>query len=473
MSRSKVTKLAFAIVFICFLLSTFVSMWSLDHMVRHNMNEMNKMMAARIYEQISQELSEPLLFSRTMSSDSFLAKAIEQEGSLTEEEASHMMGEFLTDMREGLGCEKAFVVSADSLRYYSDKGLEKVVDPDTVEYDKWYTEFLDRNREYYLDVDVDELNRDIWTVFANCRMEREGKLLGVCGVGVHMTRTQDLIRALEKEYQVKINLIDSNGLIQLDTDEGNIEKAYLKDLELGGSDNSDYICSKTGRGQYVVTKYIKDLDWYLVVQNSGDNGKWQFINVIVLNLALFFFVLAILIFAIRIIAMRTITLSEASFKDQSTRLLNRRAFEEEKARLMNNMTLGEDFIYVTADVNGLKTVNDTLGHAAGDELIQGAAACLKKCFGKYGKIYRIGGDEFALILSLPEKRIEGLKKEFETVMTAWSGEKVKDLSVSLGYASAREFPSENLAELSRISDERMYEAKAEYYRVSGKDRRKQ
>ena len=269
MSRSKVTKLAFAIVFVCFLLSTFVSMWSLDHMVRHNMNEMNKMMAARIYEQISQELSEPLLFSRTMSSDSFLAKAIQQEGSLTEEEASHMMGEFLTGMREGLGCETAFVVSADSLRYYSDKGLEKVVDPDTVEYDKWYTEFLDRNREYYLDVDVDELNRDIWTVFANCRMAREGKLLGVCGVGVHMTRTQDLIRALEKEYQVKINLIDSKGLIQLDTDEGNIEKAYLKDLELGGSDNSDYICSKTGRGQYVVTKYINDLDWYLVVQNSG------------------------------------------------------------------------------------------------------------------------------------------------------------------------------------------------------------
>ena len=84
-------------------------------------------------------------------------------------------------------------------------------------------------------------------------------------------------------------------------------------------------------------------------------------------------VLVILLIAIRIIAERTKALAHASFRDQTTQLLNRRAFEEAKADLADR-PLDEDFIYMTADVNGLKTVNDTLGHAAGDELIRGAAA---------------------------------------------------------------------------------------------------
>ena len=46
------------------------------------------------------------------------------------------------------------------------------------------------------------------------------------------------------------------------------------------------------------------------------------------------------------------------------------------------------------DVNRLKIVNDSQGHAAGDELLQGAASCMKKCFDSCGKVYRTGGDEF-------------------------------------------------------------------------------
>lgn len=64
--------------------------------------------------------------------------------------------------------------------------------------------------------------------------------------------------------------------------------------------------------------------------------------------------------------------------------------------------LKANFVYVTADLNGLKGANDTLGHAAGNELIRGAADCLRAAFGAFGDIYRIGGDEFAAILYLTE-----------------------------------------------------------------------
>ena len=50
------------------------------------------------------------------------------------------------------------------------------------------------------------------------------------------------------------------------------------------------------------------------------------------------------------------------------------------------------------DLNNLKHTNDSLGHAAGDELICAAADCMKSCFQNYGNVYRIGGDEFAIIM---------------------------------------------------------------------------
>ena len=51
-----------------------------------------------------------------------------------------------------------------------------------------------------------------------------------------------------------------------------------------------------------------------------------------------------------------------------------------------------------SDVNGLKEANDTLGHEAGDELIIGSAECLEKSFEGINTIYRLGGDEFTVIV---------------------------------------------------------------------------
>ena len=192
---------------------------------------------------------------------------------------------------------------------------------------------------------------------------------------------------------------------------------------------------------------------------------------LLLNVVLCLIVLVIMLLAIRIIIARTRALSNASFVDQSTQLLNRRAFEEKKAELSMDQ-LKEDFVYLTADLNGLKRVNDELGHAAGDELIKGAADCLKLCFSKYGDIYRIGGDEFAAMLNLSMTELTEIMAELDRVSEEWRGHLVQGVSLSCGYAASHEFPSENIAELGRISDERMYDAKDEYYRRTGKERRK-
>ena len=159
-----------------------------------------------------------------------------------------------------------------------------------------------------------------------------------------------------------------------------------------------------------------------------------------------------------------------AYHDQMTGLKNRRSYAEALENIAQ--FLPADICVITADVNGLKQTNDTLGHDAGDELICGAADCLNKCFMNYGDIFRIGGDEFIALLNIPEEELAKALDKLNDELEDWCGDLVNILSVSVGCAHRREFPEADITELARISDERMYEQKNEYYRLRGIDRRK-
>jgi diguanylate cyclase (GGDEF)-like protein len=149
--------------------------------------------------------------------------------------------------------------------------------------------------------------------------------------------------------------------------------------------------------------------------------------------------------------------------DQLTGLYNRRAYEDDIAEHHDTVT-EDNFVFVSLDVNGLKNVNDTMGHIAGDELLVGAADCMKQCFGSYGKIYRNGGDEFAAILFANEEQLKEIKKDFDAVTAKWSGHLVHGLSVSCGYVTKNEVDISSVHEIANLADKRMYEAKSAFYK---------
>ncbi len=184
MERNRIVRLAFILVVISFVLSTTVSLWSLGNMARHNSEELSRVLAARIYDTISSELSEPVIVSQTMTHDSFLISVLENEPTYDEAEIAGIMQNYLSKIRNGLDYEAAFVISQASGRYYSYRGILKTIHPDTIDRDTWYTAFVESQKAYSLDVDNDEVSSDVWAVFVNARIENEkGKLLGVCGVG--------------------------------------------------------------------------------------------------------------------------------------------------------------------------------------------------------------------------------------------------------------------------------------------------
>lgn len=164
-------------------------------------------------------------------------------------------------------------------------------------------------------------------------------------------------------------------------------------------------------------------------------------------------------------------LQKEATHDELTGLYNRRAYES-RLRSYAEISPEGDLVCFVLDVNGLKAVNDSLGHAAGDELIKGAAFCIQRCFGSNGSLYRTGGDEFVALIYAGEGELARMTEEFEETTAAWFGSIGKGLSVSYGYATAREFPAASVVEIAKVADDRMYENKREYYLRRGIDHRR-
>lgn len=163
---------------------------------------------------------------------------------------------------------------------------------------------------------------------------------------------------------------------------------------------------------------------------------------------------------------REAALMMQSNTDGLTFLLNRRCYESDLAFIALE-ELPENLVIVSFDVNGLKNTNDSKGHNAGDELLRGAAQCISNVFGSYGKVYRIGGDEFASIITADNERVKMLLADLETESMNWSGDQIEGVSISVGFASHKDYPDKTVKQLVKIADTLMYKNKELFYQSHG------
>ena len=154
------------------------------------------------------------------------------------------------------------------------------------------------------------------------------------------------------------------------------------------------------------------------------------------------------------------------FRDALTGVFSRFAYNDAVRE-----AVPKDFVAFLLDINGLKTVNDSIGHEAGDELICAAAECIVSTFGKAGRVFRIGGGEFAVFAVMSPEQVKTTLTNLKQKTDNWSGTKVKQLSISAGYALASQHEGLSIEELMKEADIAMYEQKKEYYQKIGRDRR--
>jgi diguanylate cyclase (GGDEF)-like protein len=156
--------------------------------------------------------------------------------------------------------------------------------------------------------------------------------------------------------------------------------------------------------------------------------------------------------------------------DVMTQLRNRSYFEDELARIERNGPF--PVTVVVADLNGLKSVNDQLGHAAGDALLRRVGEVLRKAVGEDVTAARLGGDEFGILLpGMDERGAAQLAERIELLIDLnnqfYHGSK---LSLALGVATCPQ--GGRVEEAMSRADAQMYTAKKDYYATIGHDRRR-
>jgi diguanylate cyclase (GGDEF)-like protein len=130
-------------------------------------------------------------------------------------------------------------------------------------------------------------------------------------------------------------------------------------------------------------------------------------------------------------------LREMAELDSLTKLYNRNFFMEKLDRYEGKEI--ENFTLLLIDIDGLKLVNDTLGHLCGDSIIIGVAEILNFIFGEYGFVSRVGGDEFGIVLIgySPDEVERLLEKMTKTIDEHNERRDLIKISVSSGYACQR------------------------------------
>lgn len=185
---------------------------------------------------------------------------------------------------------------------------------------------------------------------------------------------------------------------------------------------------------------------------------FQIVRVGTLLIALVFLLVAIVVARAVFHRISNPWYRDMSNTDYLTGLKNRNAFEVDMTNRGGSGS-GEALGIVSVDLDGLKDVNDTFGHAVGDEYIVAAAHLIMGVCEKYGPVYRIGGDEFVAICSnMDAEQLESLTVALHDAASTTTVEDLgKQLSFSIGWAVRK--PGESLDETLHRADGRMYEQK--------------
>ena len=277
------------------LVSYFVSVSSLRNQITSSSLPLT---SDNIYSEIQRDLLRPIFISSLMANDTFLRDWV-----LGGERDEAQITKYLKEIMVKYGTFTSFFVSEATRIYYHANGILKKVKPEE-ERDIWYFRVRTMEPDYEINVDPDLANRDALTIFINHRVyDYKGNYIGATGVGLTVNAVINLIESYRKKYNRNIYFVDQDGTIVLHgnafpENAGNIREmegiSSLADHILSVS-NGTYEYSRQGKVVHLNSRFVPELDWYLLVEQTEEGAIAPIHSTLVVNLALCAFITAIVI----------------------------------------------------------------------------------------------------------------------------------------------------------------------------------
>lgn len=286
-------------------------------------------------------------------------------------------------------------------------------DRDDIEHVGWYYEPVESGKETWMNPYYNK-NANLEMISFVIPIIKEGNVIGVVGM--------DITTELLYENTKSVTVYDTGYAFLMDNEGNFVYHPEMQSNKISDSFNEehDYLFKKSilsAENQTVERYQWNDLDKRLTTQ-SLKNGMLFTVcitedeimqsqkQMIMRSVAVIMLVLIVFI----IVTVKLIQIIvRLAYTDPLTGLGNKNSYSECVDNINKQINSKEDldFAVVVIDINDLKIVNDSYGHEYGDILIQNAASVLKKVWRKDS--YRIGGDEFAVVLKNADN--EKLKKD--------------------------------------------------------------
>lgn len=409
------------------------------------------MTATNVISNIHSSMEGSVQTARAMAGNSFVIDWAEKEVEHTgDSEYIKKLYNYLKTYQEENRYNFVFYASKETENIYYQDGMNIKMTKQNAD-DKWLYSFMDSKLQYQFALNPFSSKNDsnkVSMLIIYRLTGSSGKTLGSIGISINLAMMESSIMNLGNEYDVGVSFIDPDGNVMIskeydfpegsnvfeeggffhNTDirlipvEGAVSRKWLSN---GIFDTNKHFCE---------FRYLDVFNWYLVIYGSGQAIMQTNRNQLFLQLGMLAILLLLMIAVIiNIISQYRNRIISLATLDELTKIMNRKSFMARFEYFSKQHLLEGGHLFLI-DIDFFKTINDTLGHAAGDEALSFLAANLTSCIGKDGFIARWGGDEFIGIffstIEDPLNKIKTLSKEISETETG----KRLHLTLSVGIA---------------------------------------
>ena len=449
-------------------LRTYVVYVNTRDIIRNNIIEQGLPLTGdTIYSEINKDILRPVFISSLMAHDTFVKDWLSNG-----EKDPRQIARYLHEVKSKYHTVSSFLVSDKSHNYYFGEGILKKVS-ETDKHDVWYFQARQMHADFRIDVDTDQANKGALTVFINHQLKNDkGEFLGITGVGLTLDTIASFIHRYENRFNRTIYFADRHGHIVLRSRNHDQRWTSLTDisgmaplvpaiLSAGHKQPQQFEYQNGKRHLLLNTRYIPDLDWYLLVEQDESEPLAKVTKSLILQSVVYLPILLLVLVAMVVaIQKNQQALKQQAATDPLTGCLNRHAFLEMIPSWIGKLHRKDIHTQVLLlDIDHFKHINDAFGHLAGDELLVNISARLKSAMHQDELLVRWGGEEFLMFLQR-EESLAQVGERFRTLIADTvfgSGDKAMPISASIGATSWS--PAEPADHVIARADQALYTAK--------------
>jgi hypothetical protein len=243
-----------------------------------------------IYSEIQRDLLQPIFISSLMAQDTFL-----RDWAIAGEKDNEAVIRYLNEIREKYKTVTSFFVSEKTGKYYYYGGILKEVQRSEPR-DQWYFRVCQMKDDFEINVDHDMANNDTMTIFVNHKVfDFSGNYIGATGVGLAVTSVKTLIDEYQKRFNRRVFFTDNTGKIVMACSQISGSNENIKNIPgisriaakvLASIEPLQSSYDYQGSRVFVNSRFIPQLNWYLLVEQPEQGVLQQIFNAMLINIVL-------------------------------------------------------------------------------------------------------------------------------------------------------------------------------------------